>query len=153
MNSQFVISSAWMYQALADAVVVFHFSFILFVLLGGALVLRWRRVAWLHLPAIAWGIFVEYSGWICPLTPLENRLRERGGLEQYSGDFVDRYLCAIIYPHGLTHNMQIIYGSIVAGVNVTFYAIILVRWWRSRPAAASGVSETAAPPPAQTSRK
>src|ERR1700730_11695343 len=105
------------YRLLVDAVVLFHFCFIAFVLLGGPLVLRWRRVAWLHLPAIAWGMFVEWSGWICPLTPLENYFRGRGGLDFYSGDFLDRHLTAIIYPHGLTRNMQITYGCIVAAVN------------------------------------
>src|ERR1700761_4342505 len=112
------------YRALADAVVIFHFCFITFVLVGGVLVLRRPRVAWLHLPAISWGIFVEWSGWMCPLTPLENRLRELGGLAMYSGDFLDRHLTAIIYPEGLTRTFQIIYGSIVAAINLTVYTII-----------------------------
>lgn len=123
-----------LYRGLADLVVLFHFCFIAFVLVGGVLILRWRRVMWLHLPAIAWGIFVEWSGWMCPLTPLENRLRQLGGLSAYSGDFLDRHLSAVIYPQGLTRNLQVFYGCVVAAVNLGVYTYAIIRWRRERAA-------------------
>src|SRR5688572_5932123 len=96
------MSPAW-YKFLADAVIVFHFAFVGFVLLGGLLVLRWRRVMWVHLPCVAWGIWIELSHGLCPLTPLENDLRELAGGSTYEGGFVDHYIMPILYPVGLTH--------------------------------------------------
>jgi uncharacterized membrane protein YhhN len=110
----------------ADAVVLFHFSFILFVAAGGLLVLRWPRVAWLHAPAAIWGAMVELMGWICPLTPLENRLRAAGGDSAYGGGFIDRYIVPIVYPSGLTRGMQIALGAAVIGVNLVIYCALFL---------------------------
>lgn len=110
------------YQLAADVVVLLHLSFVLFVLLGGLLVLKWPRVLWLHLPAAAWGAFIEFSGWICPLTPLENWLRTQGGETGYPGDFLGQYLLAILYPEALTPQIQILLGLTVLVVNATVYS-------------------------------
>ncbi|MCY1212328.1 hypothetical protein D9M68_120670 [compost metagenome] len=119
--------TAW----LADLVVIVHGLFILFVVAGGLLALRWPRVAWLHLPAAAWGVLIEWSGWICPLTPLENTLRQAAGQAGYSGGFVERYLLPLIYPAGLTPAVQLWLGLVVLVVNGAVYAL----WWRRRRAA------------------
>ena len=123
-----------MYAAAADGVLVLHFAFVLFVALGGLLVLRWPRVAWLHLPAAAWGAAIEFGGWICPLTPLENRLREMAGQSTYHGDFVARYLMPLIYPEGLTREAQVVLGSLVILANAAIYALA----WRRRRGRRSG---------------
>ena len=120
-----------MHHALSDAVVVAHFAFVLFVAMGGFLVLRWRWVAWLHLPAALWGATIEFGGWLCPLTPLENWLRERGGAAGYEGGFVEHYLLPVLYPAGLTRDAQIALGALVVAVNVAVYAWVL---WRGRAA-------------------
>lgn len=119
--------TAW----LADLVVIVHGLFILFVVAGGLLALRWPRVAWLHLPAAVWGVLIEWSGWICPLTPLENTLRQAAGQAGYSGGFVERYLLPLIYPAGLTPAVQLWLGLVVLVVNAAVYAL----WWRRRRAA------------------
>jgi len=115
------------YRALADVVLIAHFAFVLFVVLGGLLVLRWPRLAWLHLPAAIWGVLIEYSGWICPLTPLENSLRTRGGEAGYSGGFIEHYIQPVLYPSGLTRSTQIVLGSLLLILNLTAYAIALSR--------------------------
>ena len=114
-------------QLCADAFVLLHLGFIVFVALGGLIVLRWPRLAWAHLPAVAWGVLIEFTGWICPLTPLENRLRTAAGVPAYSGDFIDRYLVPIVYPVGLTRNMQLTLAAAVIVVNLGFYGRILNR--------------------------
>jgi hypothetical protein len=116
------------YSLLADAVLIAHLLFILFVILGGLLVLRWPRLAWLHVPAVVWGIFVEFSGRICPLTPLENDLRQRGGEVGYSGGFVDHYITALIYPDGLSRTVQFVIGAVVIAVNASVYWLLLRRY-------------------------
>lgn len=116
------------YRFLAGCVVAFHLGFVLFVVLGGLLALRWPRVAWLHLPAAVWGAFVEFSSVICPLTPLENRLRRLGGEDGYSGGFIAHYMIPVLYPSGLTRGTQIVLGVFVVLLNVTVYAIL----WRRR---------------------
>jgi hypothetical protein len=116
------------YRALADLVLILHFTFILFVTLGGLLLFRWPRVAYLHLPAALWGMLIEFASGICPLTPLEQRLRRLGGEPGYHGDFIDHYLTATIYPSGLTRGIQIALGAIVLIVNGTVYWL----WWRKR---------------------
>ena len=113
----------------ADAVLLLHLGFILFVLLGGLLVLRWRWAPLLHLPAAAWGVYVELSGGLCPLTPLENRLRSAAGEAGYTGGFIEHYLLALIYPAGLTHEIQYVLAAIVVGVNGLAYAWV---WCRRR---------------------
>ena len=124
-----------MSSILADAVLVLHFAFVAFVVAGGLLVLRWRRLVWLHLPAAVWGALVELEGWICPLTPLENQLREKAGRAGYSGDFVEHYLIPVVYPPGLTSNMQLLLGIAVIAVNVGIYAVLMIRI-RRRPSEA-----------------
>jgi Protein of Unknown function (DUF2784) len=110
-----------LYRFLADVVLVAHAGFVVFVVLGGLLVLRWRRVLWLHLPAALWGMLIEIAGWTCPLTPLENELRHRGGQAGYSGGFVERYIVSILYPHELTRTTQIVLGIFVLGINLVIY--------------------------------
>lgn len=107
---------------LADAVVLLHLIFVGFVVLGGFLVARWPWMAWLHLPAAAWGAFIEFSSGICPLTPLENHLRALGGGSAYGGDFVERYLLPVLYPAQLTPALQQRLGWLVVAVNLLAYA-------------------------------
>ena len=110
-----------MYQLLADLVLIVHLAFVVFVLCGGLLVLKWRWIVWLHLPAVTWGAFVEFSGWICPLTPLENWLRAQGGETAYAGDFIARYLQPLLYPDALTPDIQVVLGALVLVVNLAIY--------------------------------
>ncbi len=111
----------------ADVVVVLHLAFILFVVAGGLLVLRWPRVAWLHLPAAVWGALIELAGWVCPLTPLEQRLRLAAGQEGYTGGFIENYLIPVIYPAGLTRTVQIVLGLVVVAINVGVYGPLTAR--------------------------
>lgn len=115
------------YALLADVVVVLHLAFVIFVVLGGVLVLRWKRIAWVHLPAAVWGALIEFGGWICPLTPLENWLRVRGGGTAYTSGFVERYILPVLYPAALTRELQLVLGGLVIAINVTVYAIVLRR--------------------------
>ncbi len=126
------------YRFLADTVVVIHGAFVLFVVLGGLLALRWRRLVLVHLPAAAWGAVVEFTGWVCPLTPLENRLRRLGGAEGYTGGCIEHYLVPLIYPAGLTPGRQFVLGFVVVGVNVVVYGAIWRRWRRGREIGGSG---------------
>lgn len=109
------------------AVVLVHLLFIVFVLLGGLLVVRWHGVAWLHLPAVAWGVVVEVLHLQCPLTPLENSLRRAAGEAGYSGGFIEHYLLAIIYPAGLTPQIQLWLGAVVVLVNALVYGVVICR--------------------------
>ena len=120
------------YRLLADLVVLAHFGFILFVVVGGALVIRWPKMAWVHLPAACWGVLVEMTGWICPLTPLENHLRILGDSRIYEGSFIANYLMPIIYPHQLTRSVQILLGLAVLLINTTVYGLVLLRHRRRR---------------------
>lgn len=115
------------HRILADAVLVMHLAFILFVVAGGLLVLRWRGVAWLHLPAVAWGALIEFMGWICPLTPLEVWARSQAGETGYTGGFIEHYLLPVVYPAALTRDLQIVLGTLVLIVNVLVYAWIVGR--------------------------
>lgn len=116
-----------MFLALADAVLAFHLAFILFACLGACLAPKWRWIPWLQLPAAAWGVFVEATGRICPLTWLENYFRERAGASAYRGDCLNHYLTATIYPEGLTRNIQYVLGAIVLVINAAVYAWLLRR--------------------------
>ena len=109
----------------ADLVLLLHLGFILFVAAGGLLVLRWPRVAWLHIPAALWGAVVELFGWLCPLTPLENRLRMASGQEGISEGFIAHYLLPVIYPEGLTRTIQLFLGAAVVVINLAIYARVL----------------------------
>ena len=113
---------------LADLILCLHAGFVLFVICGGLLVLRWRWIVWLHLPAATWGAVVEITGWICPLTPLENWLREQGGETPYAGDFIARYLSSILYPDALTPDIQVMLGVLVLVMNLAIYSWL---WQRS----------------------
>ncbi|HEX9653911.1 MAG TPA: DUF2784 domain-containing protein, partial [bacterium] len=95
------------FRLLADLVVIIHFAFVIFVVIGGLLALKWRKVIFLHLPAAMWGALIEFAGWICPLTPLENWLRDKGGASGYAGDFVNHYIMPVLYPRELTRGVQI----------------------------------------------
>jgi Protein of Unknown function (DUF2784) len=117
------------YRLLADLVLFVHASFVVFVVLGGLLVLRRPRVAWIHVPAALWGAGIEIVGATCPLTPLENHLRELAGQQAYPGDFVAHYVLQLLYPEGLTHPVQLLLGAGVLAVNGVVYAAIL---WRAR---------------------
>jgi hypothetical protein len=119
------------YRALADAVLVLHLAFILFVVLGGFAVLRWPRLVWIHVPVVLWGAAIEFFGWICPLTPLEKWLRQMGGETAYSGGFIGHYLLPVIYPAGLTRGVQLVLGALVVAVNLAVYAAL---WRRARRA-------------------
>jgi hypothetical protein len=111
----------------ADVLVALHLGFVVFVALGGLLVLRWPYAAWAHLPAAAWGAGIELTGGICPLTPLENALRERSGRAAYEGDFVAQYLLPVLYPDGLTRDAQLLLGLAVIVGNAFLYAIAIRR--------------------------
>ncbi len=119
------------YRLLADAVVLAHLAFTAFVVLGGLLVLRWRRVALVHVPAAAWGVLVEFADWTCPLTPLENWLLARGGAAGYHGDFLAHVL-ALLYPVGLTRGLQVALGLFALAINLVVYAAVLSRRCRQR---------------------
>jgi hypothetical protein len=116
-----------MWSALADAIVLLHVLFVAFVVAGGVLVLHRRRVAWLHLPAVAWGVFIEFSGGICPLTPLENELRRRGGGVTYEASCVEHYVIPVLYPSALTREVQWLIGVAVIVINVAVYTFVFVR--------------------------
>jgi hypothetical protein len=116
------------YRILADVVVLVHGLFIVFVALGGLLVMWRPRIAWLHGPAFLWGAWVELAGWVCPLTPLENRYRRLAGGQAYDGGFIERYVTPLIYPEGLTREIQVALGLLVLALNGAIY----VRVWRRR---------------------
>src|SRR2546430_2714147 len=115
------------FRFLADATVLVHAAFIAFVVLGGFL--AWRRpgLVWAHIPCAVWGVLIEYRGWVCPLTPLENDFRARAGLAGYSGGFVQHYLIPLIYPAGLGRPTQFALGTLVLAVNLVAYATLLRR--------------------------
>lgn len=116
-----------LYGLLADLVVLLHLAFVAFVIGGGLLVLRWPRVAWVHLPCASWGALIELAGWICPLTPLENALRRRAGQAGYGGGFVEHYIIPLLYPHALTRTTQVVLGLTVIAVNLAVYGWLLRR--------------------------
>lgn len=114
------------FRVLADATVVLHLLFVVFVVCGGVLVLRWPRLAWVHLPAAAWGAWVELAGWMCPLTPLENWLRLQGGSATYTSGFVERYLLPVLYPEALSRDVQWTLGLLVILLNGIAYAVVVL---------------------------
>ncbi len=120
-----------MSRILADAVLVLHLAFVAWVVAGGLVVLRWRRAAWLHLPAVAWGALVELAGWVCPLTPLEMTLRRAAGDPYHHDSFVAEHLLPVLYPGDLTRPVQIVLGLAVLALNGAIYA----RVWLSGPSA------------------
>ncbi len=115
------------YRLLADLIVLLHLAFVLFVVLGGLLVLARPWLAWLHLPAAVWGGWIETSGWICPLTPVENRLRHAAGEAGYSGGFIEHYILPMLYPSGLTREAQHVLAAVVVLVNLAAYGLLVAR--------------------------
>jgi len=121
-----------LYRLAADLLVLFHLVFIIFVITGGFLVLKWRWVILLHLPAVVWGALIEFQGWMCPLTPLEQRLRQAAGEKGYAGGFIEHYVLPVIYPQALTADIQIVLGSFVILINLVAYTWVLVHMARNR---------------------
>jgi len=117
-----------MFALVADALVLLHLAFIVFVVAGAALLFRWPRIAWFHVPALLWGAYAEFSGAVCPLTPLENRMRALAGDAGYHGGFVEHYLIPLIYPEALTREWQMLLGVGVVAINAALYAL----WIASR---------------------
>ena len=120
------------YNLLADLVVIVHLLFIVFVVVGGLLMLRWRQLIWLHLPAVVWVAILEFNNLICPLTPLENTLRRAAGQAGYEGGFIQHYLTPIIYPSGLTPDIQLLLGIAVVAINMLIYSVVIYRWKKHR---------------------
>jgi hypothetical protein len=120
------------YRFLADLVLGLHFLFVVFVVLGGLLLVRWPRLAWIHLPAAIWGATIEAGAWICPLTPLENALRARAGEAGYQGGFIEHYILPVLYPGNLTRGIQLALAAVVIVVNLGVYGYVFRRA-RSRP--------------------
>ncbi|HEY7713886.1 MAG TPA: DUF2784 domain-containing protein [Candidatus Binatia bacterium] len=121
------------FRIFADGTVVLHLAFVVFVLFGGFLVVRWPRVTWVHLPAAAWGAWVEFAGWVCPLTPLENWLRTQGGRTAYTSSFIEHYLMPVLYPASLSRELQWVLGGAVLFVNAAVYVIVVRRRVRRSP--------------------
>ena len=119
-------------RLLADALVGLHALFVAFVVAGGFLTWRWPRVAWAHVPAAVWGALIEFAGWICPLTPLENHFRRAAGQAGYTGGFIEHYVIPIVYPAGLTRNTQVLLGIAVTVVNLVAYGRLMLRRNRGR---------------------
>ena len=117
-----------MYALLADLTLVIHLCFVLFVVFGGALVFIWPKAAWVHLPVLVWGASIEFIGFVCPLTPLENFFREQAQLAGYSGGFIEHYIVPLVYPAGLTREIQIGLGIALVTINLLIYTL----WWRRR---------------------
>ena len=116
-----------LFRGAADLVLILHFGFVLFVVLGGLLALRWPRLAWVHVPVALYGATIEFLGFICPLTPLEVWLRRRGGEAGYEGGFVEHYITAALYPTGLTRELQLALGVGVLAINAVVYGVLLRR--------------------------
>ena len=124
------------YRVLADLVLVFHLAFIIFILAGGLLALRWHWAPLFHVPATFWGVFIEISSGICPLTPLENLLRNAAGVSGYSGGFIEHYIVPAIYPPALTQPTQFALGCFVVAANVLVYFVV----WRRHSSAKRGLA-------------
>lgn len=121
------------YRVLADLVVVIHLAFVLFAVLGGFLVLKWKRWAWIHVPTVVWAALIEFAGWVCPLTPLENLLRERGGEIVYRSSFIEHYILPLLYPTVLTRRLQITLGLLVLILNLVIYGWVWRRIAKAEP--------------------
>jgi Protein of Unknown function (DUF2784) len=127
------------FGVLAGVLVAAHLAFAIFAAAGGLLVLRWPRLAWAHLPAVAWAVYIEVTGGVCPLTPLENEWRQRAGLDRYSGDFIAQYVFPALYPEGLTAAAQFAIGVLVLVVNSAVYAWLFLETRRRKGARPSRV--------------
>jgi len=120
------------YGLLADVALMAHVAFVAFVILGGLSALRWPKVGWLHIPCALWGAWVEVAGWICPLTPLEVSWRRRAGEVGYTGGFLEHYVTPVLYPSGLTREVQVGLGVAVVVLNLVVYALVWRRWRSGR---------------------
>ncbi len=118
------------YSLLADVIVLLHFLFILFALFGGLLVFRSSRIPWFHIPAVLWAAMIEFSGSVCPLTPLENFFREQGGSITYPTGFIEHYILPLLYPDFLTRKMQVVFGLFVIVINFIIYGLFFYQWKR-----------------------
>jgi len=127
-----------LYGLLADLVLVTHLAFVGFVVFGGFLVLRWRRLAWIHVPVALWGAAIVVTGFTCPLTPLENRLQQLGGRAGYQGGFIEHYVTAVLYPDGLTRQAQLVLGAAVLALNLVVYWRVVARSRRLQAGVARG---------------
>jgi hypothetical protein len=125
------------YRLLADLVLILHAGFVVFVMFGALLALRWPRLAWVHVPVALWGAGIEFLGGICPLTPLENHWRRLAGELGYPGGFIEHYVVSALYPDGLTRRVQLVLGALVLAVNMAIYAWVL---WRLRSDRARAMS-------------
>ncbi|HVF55003.1 MAG TPA: DUF2784 domain-containing protein [Pyrinomonadaceae bacterium] len=121
-----------LYRVVAELVLVFHFGFVIFVALGGLLVLRWRSLVWLHLSGVAWGVLVQCADWTCPLTPLENWFRRAGGEAGYEGGFLEHYIRMILYPEHLTYSFRASLGVLLILVNAAVYSYLYMRSRKGR---------------------
>jgi hypothetical protein len=117
------------WSLLADGLVVIHFAFTVFVIFGGFLTWKWPRIIFAHLPALAWGVWVEVSATLCPLTPFENHLRHLAGESGYTGGFLAHYLVTVLYPPGLTWRIQWVLAAVLLALNAVAYGRLL---WHSR---------------------
>lgn len=134
------------YRTLADAVLVIHLAFAVFAGIGGLLVLRWRKLAWVHVPCAVWGALIMFAGWICPLTPLENSLRRQGGQAGYEGGFIEHYVVSVLYPRGLTRALQFGIGTGVIVINAAVYGPMIARARRRRRERAESAAMANSPP-------
>ena len=119
-----------LYRITADLLVLLHLLFIIFVVTGGFAVFKWPWMAWLHIPAAFWGALIEYRGWLCPLTPMENRLRQLAGEDGYAEGFIEHYILQIVYPPGMTRDVQTTLGTVVVVINLVIYGVFLYRMVR-----------------------
>ncbi len=124
------------YNLLSHLIVILHFAFILFVIFGALLVLKWNKLAWIHIPMAIWGAAVEYFDIICPLTPWENHFRKLAGTAAYESGFIEHYIIPVMYPEALSRNLQFILGSLVVVINIGIYSFIICRSLRKRKAVA-----------------
>ena len=116
-----------LYSLAADTLLIVHFLFIGFVVLGGWLVFKWRWLVFLHLPAAAWGALIEFQGWLCPLTPWEQQFRQAAGEASYKTGFIEHYLMPLIYPANLDYDMQLVLGSFVIIINLIIYGLLILK--------------------------
>ncbi|HKJ17066.1 MAG TPA: DUF2784 domain-containing protein [Xanthomonadales bacterium] len=126
-----------LYKLAADSIVLIHFGFIIFVVLGGLLVLSWPKIAWVHIPAAAWGVWIELSHGVCPITPLEQSLRDRAGATNYEGSFINQYIVPIIYPPDFSPQTAQVFGFALMVFTMTVYSVAIYRKRRPRVAGSS----------------
>ena len=119
------------YRVLADLILVTHFAFAIFTVLGGVLILRWQSLLWVHLASVFWGVVIQWANLTCPLTPLESYLREMGGEGGYRGGFIEHYVSMILYPENLTVELRYLLVIVLIAVNLIVYGYVFLRKWRA----------------------